>query len=186
VNFSWARVTFVLLNVPVKIDWVLFAIPFILLYWKPKYHMRGLGLLIGLLLHELAHVVMMSLFGIGIKEIGAGFLYAYVSPTVPVLEMHPVVSLLVLVVGPATNFVLGRVLSGEMADINSTLGFINILPIPGADGFFVLYILLACIFPGIGIATVLGIVIVLVVGMVLVFVISMLLEWRKKRTRAQL
>lgn len=175
-NFSWARVTFVLLSVPVKIDWVLFAVPLVILYWKPKHRMRGLGLLIGLFLHELAHVVMMSLFSIGIKEVGAGFLYAYVSPTVPVLEMHPVVSLLVLVVGPATNFVLGRVLSGEMADINSTLGLINILPIPGVDGFLAFYILLACIFPGIGIVT------VFVVGMVLVFII-LLIDWRKTRSR---
>jgi Zn-dependent protease len=90
-------------------------------------------LLIALALHEAAHVIIATAFGVRVKRFGIGWR----GPFIVRESGEPRANLYIAIAGPITNVILAILFwtaAPTFAHINLVLGLSNLIPIQGSDG----------------------------------------------------
>ena len=101
----------------------------------------GLLVTLSLIIHELAHVLAASVFAVPVHGIGIRFMGAYTFRKYASRRMHDVV---IAAAGPMANLVLTFAsffvprIGVWLAEWNFGIAFMNLLPLPGTDGFRIL------------------------------------------------
>lgn len=101
----------------------------------------GLLVTLSLVIHELAHTVVARLFSVPVHGIGIKFVGAYTYRRYASRPLHDV---LIAGAGPAASLVLTLVsffvpkVGIWLAEWNFGIAFINVLPLPGTDGYRIL------------------------------------------------
>src|SRR5215469_10664704 len=124
--------------------WVLIAL-FIAFGWRDLGLRMGIlgGLLVTLCLviHELAHTIVAQLFAVPVHGIGIKFKGAYTHRRYASRRLHDVV---IAAAGPLSNLVLMLAsffvprIGVWLAEWNFGIAFVNLLPLPGTDGYRIL------------------------------------------------
>jgi Zn-dependent protease len=101
----------------------------------------GLLVTLSLVIHELAHVAAASYFAVPVHGIGIKFKGAYTFRKYASRRMHDVV---IAAAGPMANLVLTLAsffvpkMGVWLAEWNFGIAFMNLLPLPGTDGYRIL------------------------------------------------
>ena len=101
----------------------------------------GLLVTLSLVVHELAHVFVAAFFAVPVHGIGIRFKGAYTFRKHASRRMHDVV---IAAAGPVANLVLTFAslfvpkIGVWLAEWNFGIAFMNLLPLPGTDGFRIL------------------------------------------------
>jgi Zn-dependent protease len=101
----------------------------------------GLLVTISLVIHELAHVLAAAYFAVPVHGIGIRFRGAYTFRKYASRRMHDVV---IAAAGPLANLVLTFAsffvprMGVWLAEWNFGIAFMNLLPLPGTDGYRIL------------------------------------------------
>jgi Zn-dependent protease len=101
----------------------------------------GLLVTLCLLIHEVAHVLAAYFFFVPVQEVGIKFLGAYTSRKHASLRIHDI---LIAAAGPMANLFLMLVsfyvprMGVWLAEWNCGIALVNLLPLPGTDGYRIL------------------------------------------------
>lgn len=101
----------------------------------------GLLVTLCLVIHELAHVLVASYFAVPVHGVGIKFMGAYTFRKYATRRVHDVV---IAAAGPIANLLLTFAsffvpgIGIWLAEWNFGIAFMNLLPLPGTDGFRIL------------------------------------------------